>query len=84
MRRRNHDIKAVFRIRILIDPGFFADPDPGFKVRIRPFINLRKLNDGSDKVLEEPDQKRVLDMKYNIFFYFYPRFRTFFYNLQGI
>ena len=45
-----------------MDPGFFADPDPGFKsllkVRIRPFINLCDLNDGFDKVLEEPDQKR--------------------------
>ena len=27
------------------------------KVRIRPFINLCDLNDGFDKVLEEPDQK---------------------------
>ena len=72
---------AVFRIRM--DPGFSADPDPGLKVRIRPFINLCDLNDGCEKVLEEPDQKRqcfylpVLDMKCNIFFYFYPSFRTF-------
>ena len=28
------------------------------KVRIRPFKNLSDLNDGFDKVLEEPDQKR--------------------------
>ena len=40
-----------------MDPGFFADPDPGFKSRIRPFINLCDLNDGFDKVLEEPEQK---------------------------
>ena len=25
------DLKPVFRIRIRIDPSFFADPDPGFK-----------------------------------------------------
>ena len=46
------------------------------EVRIRPFINLCDLNDGFDKVLEEPDQKKtvleVLVMKYNIFLYFYP------------
>ena len=43
-----------------MDPGFFADPDPGLKVRIRirPFINLCDLNDGFDKFLKEPDQKR--------------------------
>ena len=40
-----------------MDPGFFADLDPGFKSRIRPFINLCDLNDGFDKVLEEPEQK---------------------------
>ena len=42
-----------------MDPGFFADPDPnpGFKVQIRLLINLWGLNDGFDKVLEEPDQK---------------------------
>ena len=27
------------------------------EVRIRPFINLCDLNDGFDKVLEEPEQK---------------------------
>ena len=27
--------KSVFRIRIQMDPGFFADPDPDFKTRIR-------------------------------------------------
>ena len=26
--------------------GFFADPDPGLKVWIRPLINLWDLNDG--------------------------------------
>ena len=42
-------------------PGFFADPDPSFKVRIRirPFIKLCVLNDGVDKVLEELDKKRL-------------------------
>ena len=29
---------SVFRIQILIDLGFFADPDPGFK-SLDPFIN---------------------------------------------
>ena len=24
-------VSPVFRIRIRMDPGFFADPDPGFK-----------------------------------------------------
>ena len=50
-------LNALFRIRI--DPGFFADPDPSLKVRIRihPFINLCDLNDSFDMVLEEPDQK---------------------------
>ena len=46
------------------------DPDPGLKVRIHPFINLCDLNDGFDKVLEKPDQKRwcrVLVMKCNFF-----------------
>ena len=30
---KNSLLKAVFRIRIWIrmDPGFFADPDPGYK-----------------------------------------------------
>ena len=37
-----------------MDLGFFADPDPGLKVRISPLINLWNLN---DKVMEEPDQK---------------------------
>ena len=43
------------------------------KVRIRPFINLCDPNEGFDKVLEEPDQKRqcrllrVRDVKHNIF-----------------
>ena len=33
--------------------------DPVFSlIQIRPFINLSDLNDGFDKVLEEPDQKR--------------------------
>ena len=27
------------------------------KVQIRPLVNLQDLNDGFDKVLEEPDQK---------------------------
>ena len=25
------DLKPVFRIRIRMDPSFFADPNPGFK-----------------------------------------------------
>ena len=41
-----------------MDPGFFADPDPGLKSPNRPFINLCDINDDFDKVLEEPDQKR--------------------------
>ena len=28
------------------------------RIRIRPFINLCDLNDGFEKVLEEPDQNR--------------------------
>ena len=42
-----------------MDPGFFADPDPGFKSPDSDpsFINLCDLNDGFDKVLEEHDQK---------------------------
>ena len=40
-----------------MDSGFFADPDLGLKVRIRPFINLCDLNDGFYKVVEEPDEK---------------------------
>ena len=43
-----------------MDSGFFANPDPGFKSP-DPSINKRMvskiLNDGFDKVLEEPDQK---------------------------
>ena len=35
-----------------MDPGFFADPYPGFKIRISPLTNLWDLNDGFDKVLE--------------------------------
>ena len=31
---------SVFRIRIRMDPVFFADPDPDFKTRIRPFFPL--------------------------------------------
>ena len=42
-----------------MDPGFSANPDPGLKVRIRirPLLTLWDLNDGFDKVLEEPGQK---------------------------
>ena len=40
-----------------MDPGFFADPYPGFKIRISPLTNLWDLNDGFDKVLEALDQK---------------------------
>ena len=29
--------------------GFFADPNPGLKVQIRPLVNLWDLNDGFDK-----------------------------------
>ena len=61
-----------------MDPGFFADPDPGFK---SPDPSIYKF-----KVLEEPDKERqclrVLDMKYNIFFYFYPSFRMFFSRIR--
>ena len=41
-----------------MDPGFFANPDPVFKSPDPPIINLCDLNDGFEKVLEEPDQKR--------------------------
>ena len=50
----------MVRIRLQMDPGFFfADPDPCFK---SPDPSIKKLmgstvNDGFDKVLEEPDQK---------------------------
>ena len=38
--------------------GFFRPSGSRFfKVRIRPLINFWDLNDGFDKVLEEPDQK---------------------------
>ena len=63
----------MFRIQIRMDPGFFADPDPGLKVRIRirPLINLWDLNDGFDKVLEEPDQKdSVKSATYEIYNFF--------------
>ena len=40
-----------------MDPGFFADPDPGFKSPDPSIYKLSDLNDGFDKVLEEPDQK---------------------------
>ena len=34
--------KSVFRIRIQMDPDFFADPDPDLKTRIRipPYFAL--------------------------------------------
>ena len=55
-----------------MDPGFFTDPDPGFKspdpgfkvrirvlkVRIRPGISLCDLNNCFYKDLEKPDQRR--------------------------
>ena len=42
-----------------MDPGVFADLDPGFISPDQdPSINKWDLNDGFDKVLEEPDQKR--------------------------
>ena len=46
-------------------------PDPGLKVRICPLINLWDLNDGFDKILEEPDQKgqcffKRTNMKYRV------------------
>ena len=50
---------------------------------IRLLINLRDLNDGYDKVLEEPNQGgqcKSAIMKYNIFFYFNSSFRTFFHR----
>ena len=45
-----------------MNPGFFADPDSGFK-STDPDPSICKLmrsteNDGFDKVLEEPGQKR--------------------------
>ena len=36
-----------------MDPGFFADPDPDFKIRIRPLRNQGDLNDVFDQGLEE-------------------------------
>ena len=64
-----------------MDLGFFTYPDLGFK---SPLIILCDLSDGFDKVLEEPDQNktvlRVLDMKNNIFFNFFPSFRTFYHG----
>ena len=33
-----YQYQAVFRIQM--DPGFYADPDPDFKTRIRPFFAL--------------------------------------------
>ena len=56
-----------------METGFLAHPDPGFKSPDPSIINLCDLNDGFDKVWFG-----VLYMKYNIFFYFYPSFRTFF------
>ena len=41
-----------------MDPGFFADPDPDFKSPDPSIYNFCDLNDGFDKVLEEPDRKR--------------------------
>ena len=43
-----------------MDPGFspIQIRIRGLKVRIRPLINFWDLNDGFDKVLEEPDQKQ--------------------------
>ena len=38
-----------------MDPGFFADLDPGFKTP--DLSNLWDLNDGFDRGLEKPDQK---------------------------
>ena len=38
-----------------MDPGFFADPDTGFKSP-DPSINLWDLNESFDKILEEPDR----------------------------
>ena len=34
----------MFRIRIRMDPGFFADTDPDFKTRIRPFFAFNIFN----------------------------------------
>ena len=55
------------------------------RIRIPPCINFCDLNDGFDKVLEKPDQKRwcrVLVMKCNFFLYFYPSIRTFFSRIR--
>ena len=42
-----------------MDPGFFVDPDPGLKSPDPdPHMYKCDLNDGFDKVLEEPDQKK--------------------------
>ena len=43
-----------------MDPGFFADSDPGFKSPDPSFYKLTvsDQNDNFDKVFEEPDQKR--------------------------
>ena len=86
LRRKNHCfesrsgwIRAVSSIRIRV-----------WKVRIRPNINSCDLTDGFDKVLDfggtwpKKTVLRVLDMKYNIFFYLYqyPSFRTFFSRIR--
>ena len=79
----------MFRIRIRMDPGFFADPDPGFKSpdpdpSIKKFIRSKWwFWWGYGEAWPKKTVLRVLDMKYNIFFYFYPSFRTFFFHWSG-
>ena len=67
-----------------MDPGFFRDSDPGFK---SPDLSIYKLKwskwwfwQGFRGAWPKKTVLRVLDKKYNIFFYFYPSFRTFFHG----
>ena len=64
----------------------YPDPDLGFKSPDPDLSSKKDLNDGFDEDLEKPDQKetvlRVLDMNYNIFFYFYHSFWTIFSLIQ--
>ena len=77
---------SVFQIRM--DPDFFADPDPGFK---SPDPSINKLMGskwwfwwGFGGAWPKRTVLRVLDMKYNIFFYFYSSFRTCFSRIRII
>ena len=79
-------IQTVLRIQIRMDPVFFTYPDPGFKSP-DPDPSIYKLMWskwwfwwGFVGAWPKRTVLRVLDMKYKLFFYFYPSFKTFFHG----